>query len=294
MREYRETIKDDQGVALAKGGREMTFALHKEFREQPPRPEDGEIESEAIKRGYKFNTLSRSYLAGFQSALRILGGAKSGLFRVTRSAKGILVAQPIVLGKRGRIILASRKHFRQRGSLLTSVKQLAPGHRKALAAYREFLAKTDRSDPRFANRARNLRNNIVNTSLLPEGTVRLNATALAAVRTIAIRERAGRGGYLAAQFILFKKMRTTPSRLAFYAKNNVMTGSVILASDGEGNVGSVTVRGYAPGTGRIAERNGIIDRAAERASIVWRADMLKKREERAKRFAEASMRRLVA
>jgi hypothetical protein len=279
---YRREIRDDAGESLAKGGRLVTLALHRELRKQPPRPVEGSIEDAARTRGWKINSLSRSYLAGYSSALRTLGGAKSGYFRMVRTGKGTLVAQPIVIGRQGRRVLAGRKNFRQRGSLLTDRRQLSAARLRDIAKYRKFLLTADKNYSTFAGRQAKFRQQIADTSLPPDA-VQLNLGALANVRAVNIREAAAAGGYLAAQFLTYKKMKSGPGRHTMLTKNNVLAGEVIMEDDNDGNLEKIIINGRLPGTGRIVERFGIVPKAIGEGARLYRDDMRLRLERRAQR-----------
>lgn len=287
MEDYRRDIKDDSEKALTKAARETTFAMYEGFREQPPRPIKGSITRAAVSRGYRLNTLSRSYLAGYSSALRILGGAKSGYFRID-TGDGAPIASPVVLGKRGRIVRASRKYFRQRGSLLTGADQLAGARTRDRRALTKFLRTADRSESTFENKRTQLRQNLSDTSL-PANAKRLNLGALAALRALQIRERAAAGGYLAAQFLTYKKVKGTIAQrsqgIRVLTKNKLLAGEVVFETDNEGNVEKAIIVGRLPGTAAIAARHGIITRALSVAANTFRADMQKYLAARGQRLA---------
>lgn len=285
MKEYRRDIKDDSGEALAKGGRLATLALHRELRKQPPRPIGGSIEDSARARGWRVNSLSRSYLAGYTSALRTLGGAKSGYFRMVRTGKGTLIAQPIVIGRQGRRVLAGRKNFRQRGSLLTDRRQLSAARLRDISKYRRFLTTADRNNSSFAGRQAKFRQQIADTALPPDA-VQLNVGALATVRAVNIREAAGAGGYLAAQFLTYKKMKSGPGRHTMLTKNNVLAGDVIMEDDNNGALEKIIINGRLPGTSKVLSRFSIVPKAIGEASRLYRSDMRQRLERRAQRISQ--------
>ncbi len=253
MQDYRTFIKADAGRAFIKAAREITFALHQEFRRQPPRPIEGRITAATAARGFRQNTLSRSYLSGFKSALRTLGGAKSGYFRIEKvGSAGRVIARPVQLGRRRKVILAGRKAKGQRGSLLTSLAQ------------------------------------VDNQQQIPENWRRLNATALANVNSTGYRERAGIGGYLAAQFLTYKKVKAGKGtqRHTVLTKNNLLAGEVIAETDSEGNPEGFIIAGRLPGTARVAQKYGIVGKSFDGAVKNYRADMFALLAKRANRVAE--------
>lgn len=283
MRDYRVRVKDDVGRAMTKAAREVAFALHSEFRKQPPRPREGSITAAAKARGYRINSLSRSYLTGYASATRILGGNKSGYFRII-DVNGVPQAVPIVLGKRGRIVRSSRKHFRQSGALLTNRAELSGARLRDLQSYRKFLTRADRSKSTFENRRTRHRQNISDTQI-PDDAVSLNRGSLAAIRALQLREKAARGGYLAAQFLTYKKITRTINgqRQTFLTKNNLLAGEVIFETDNDGKLEFISVVGRLPGSARVAAKYGIVDRAITRAARDYVADTSKYLAERAER-----------
>lgn len=238
IKDYQVLTGKDQSQALRKAGREVGFAMFEETRKQPPRPIEGSITAGARIRGWRTNTLSRSYLKGFAAALGTLGGNKSGYFRLI-NANGVVTAQPIVLGKKRRIVLAGRKNFRKRGSLLASASELI--------------------DPKS----------------IPADAVRLNATALAVVRGYYIRERAARGGYMAAQWLTYKyvKVGKGAERKSVLAKNSQPIGEVVIETDNDGNAESILFAGRVPGTAAIAEKYGILNKAISTGADNYRRDM---------------------
>lgn len=248
MGDFQTVMKTDGASALAHGARELTFALHQEFRRQPPRPFEGEITRSAEGRGWRVNSLSRSYLSGYTSALRTLGGNKSGYFRIVE-LNGRIVAQPIVLGRKRKIVTAGRKGL-SRGSLLTSASELK------------------------------------DSSSLPGDAVRLNVGSLAVVRALGIRERAALGGYLALQFLTYKKMRVGRGamRHRVLAKNNVLAGEVQSNTDADGNLTAILISGHLPGTLRVAQRFGILNRVGETAARNSRAYLVRSVAKRAQRL----------
>jgi len=286
VRDYRVRVKDDMGEALAKAGRLLTYSLHRGLRRQPPRPVEGAIETAATRRGFRLNPFSRSYLAGYSSALRTLGGAKSGYFRMVRSAKGNLVAQPIVLGRQGRLVRAGRKATTQRGSLLTDRAQLSAARRRDIAKYKKFLVGADRSSATFGNRQTRFHQQIADTSL-PENAVQLNVGALAAVRAINIREAAAAGGYLGAQFLTYKRMKAGPGRHAFLTKNNVLAGEVVMEDDNNGALEKIIINGRLPGTARVLARTGLSQTAISEAAANYRVDIADRLARRAARLRGA-------
>jgi hypothetical protein len=238
MLEYRVRIRDDQAIAMSRAARQLARGLHEELRRVPPRPADGSILAAAKARGYRLNPLSRSYMSGYSSALRTFGANKSGYFRIEEN-NGIPRAVPIVLGRKRKIVLAGRKNVFQRGALLTSRAEVA------------------------------------DASTIPSDAVRLNVTALAAVRALQIRGRAGRGGYLAGQFLTWKRVKSTKSQpnVRQVMKNNITGGEVIFETDNDGALEKIIVVGRLPGTAKIAAKYGIIDRAASVAAVAMRRDM---------------------
>jgi hypothetical protein len=249
MGDFQTVLKKDASTALAHGARELTFALHQEYRRQPPRPREGTITTAAKTRGWSMNVLSRSYLAGYTSALRTLGGNNSGYFRIVKIGDRIQ-AVPLVLGKKRRLIKSGRKHFRQRGALLTSASELN------------------------------------DSSSLPGDAVKLNVGSLAVVRALGIRERAALGGYLSVQWLTYKKIKVARniSRSRVLAKNNALAGEVIPKTAEDGNASAILISGYLPGTLRVAQRFGILNRVGEMAARNSRAYLSKTVARRAQRL----------
>ena len=210
MKEYRRDIKDDSGEALAKGGRLATLALHRELRKQPPRPIGGSIEDSARARGWRVNSLSRSYPSGYTSALRTLGGRSPAISawcgpgrHADRSAN------------RDRSPGAPRAGWPEefQAARLTShgPPPLSAARLRDISKGRKFLTTADRNNSSFAGRQAKFRQQIADTALPPDA-VQLNVGALATVRAVNIREAAGAGGYLAAQFLTYKEDEVGPGR----------------------------------------------------------------------------------
>ena len=117
---------------------------------------------------------------------------------------------------------------------------------------------------------------------MPADAVRLNVTALATARALGTRERAGLGGYLAAQFLTYRKIRQGkgPARHTVLTKNRLQAGEVIMETDDDGNLEKVLIVGRLPGTGRIAQKFGIVPKALETGATNFRTDMNVKIRER--------------
>lgn len=113
--------------------------------------------------------------------------------------------------------------------------------------------------------------------------MQLNLGALAVVRAVNIREAAAAGGYLAAQFLTYKKMKSGPGRHTMLTKNNVLAGEVIMEDDNDGNLEKIIINGRLPGTSRIVERFGIVPKAITEASRMYREDMRLRLERRTQR-----------
>jgi hypothetical protein len=238
MTDYVANTRFDMGRAITKAGRELAMALYQEFHDQPPRPKEGSITAAAKGRRWRMNSMSRSYLSGHTAAAALIGPGRSGYFRVVQAGDGVLIAQPIILGARRKVVLAGRKGL-SRGSLLRSTDQLK------------------------------------DANSVPTDAVRLNIGSLAVIKALDIRERAGMGGYLSAQFLAYKKIRqgAGPQRQSVLMENNVKGGSITIAGDDKGNI-SATVEGPLPGTMEVATRHGIAGKALNRAAESYRADMM--------------------
>lgn len=276
VQDYRALIKDDAGRALAKAARETAFAARELFRTQPPRPRRGTIASAATGRGFRFSTSSASYQTARKSADKILGEEKSGYFLIGNNA-GVPTITPIIVGRSGRIARVGLKN----GSLLTNRQQLSAARSKDLAVYRRLLTKADRTEANFEKRKTKTRA-LLDANRVPSGAVQLNRGALAALRTIALRESAARGGYLGSQFLTFRKVRNIGST-DFTTKDKKRAGNVTVKGDAQGDAFGATVTGYLPGSARIAQRENIVARALTAAARAYRADMLVKLRQRAAR-----------
>jgi hypothetical protein len=103
----------------------------------------------------------------------------------------------------------------------------------------------------------------------PAGAVRLNVQALAVIRALSLREKAGAGGYMSTQFLTFKKItQGTPVIAAgFVAKNKATTGTVV------GNDQRVIISGNVEHADSIAARGDIMNKAISRGADTYRADM---------------------
>lgn len=97
MADYMTLTGKDAQAALQKAAREVDFAMFKESREQPPRPIQGDILAAAKSRGYTVATNDDGYVTGYQQALRILSGFKSGYFRIGQK-NGRVTVDPVFLG----------------------------------------------------------------------------------------------------------------------------------------------------------------------------------------------------
>lgn len=280
VQDYRALIKDDAGKALAKAARETTFAARKLFRASPPRPRKGSISAAAAARGFRLNSRSASYLTGMRSAEKILGGAKSGYFKVSDSS-GALTATPVIVGKAGRIVAAAKNPSKSRGQLLTDRAQLSGARGKDLAAYRKLLTQADRSAATFERRRARVRR-LLDENRIPSGAVQLNRGALAALRAISLRESAARGGYLGAQFLTFRAVKGV-GETQFSTKDKKLAGIVSIKGDADGDAISAQIAGYLPGTAKIAQREGIVSKALLEAARAYRADMVAKLRQRASR-----------
>lgn len=297
MNDYRAQLGKSALQATAKASREATFALFEEFRQV--RPGQGQVAREAEARGFRMSYFTPSWDTGYKSARKILGGAKSGYFRINRSG-GSPTAEPIIVGRRGAVVTASRKNLStlsrnlatgkgpRGGSLLTDWRQLRAARRKEARAYASFQRKYgsgSNGDTRGHLIAKARLAKLQKGLDIPSDAVRLNVTALANLRAVNLRDRAGRGGYLAAQFLTYKKIKATQTRASFLTKNNLNAGEVIIEDYATGP--KAIVVGRLPGTAKVAERHGIVPRALQRGANEFRRDMLKKIAERAARRASA-------
>ncbi len=269
VEDFRALIKDDAGKALGKAARLTTLSLHRMFREHPPRPLRGSIKSAAQARGYRINPLSRSYLTGMSSALKILGENKSGYFQVS-SGSGSIRVTPVKIGKTGRVLKPGQNGGH--GALLTNRAELSPARRRDLASYRKLLTQANRGAKTYEARKARVRG-YLDTNQIPSGAVQLNVGALAAIRAISIRESAASGGYLAAQFLSYKGVRSI-GRTEFRTKDRKLASTVAIAADSEGDATSAIVSGYLAGSAKIAVREGIIPRAIAEAAKIYRQDII--------------------
>lgn len=284
--DYRTLIKDDAGKALSKAARETAFAARQLFRAQPPRPRAGRITSEALGRGFRVNPQSASYLTGMRSAEKILGGAKSGYFQVSQGPGAIRIA-PVLIGRQGRIISSERKSSLKRGTLLTERLQISGARTKDLAAYRKLLTQADRSAANYEKKRARTRA-LLDSNRIPAGAVQLNKGNLAVIRALSLRESAARGGYLGAQFLMFRAVRG-PGESVFRTRDKKLAGAVSIKADAEGNAAFAQIVGYLPGSAKIAQREGIINKALLEAARSYRADMQTKLAQRAaKQFGRAA------
>ena len=228
VQDYRALIKDDAGKALGKGARLVALSLHRDFRNQPPRPVSGKIRRDAEARGFRLNTESRSYVTGLASARKILGSHKSGYFRVSGGR-----ATPIMLGPRGRMLRPRSRS--KRATLLTKPEQLRGQE-------------------------------------LPADAVRLNVSALAVLRAITLREKAGAGGYLASQFLTYRRVRSI-GETQFSTKDRKLAGAVSVVADSEGDAVNAQITGFLEGSAYIADRHGVIPRSLNAAKITFENDV---------------------
>lgn len=275
VEDYRALIKDDAGKTLTKATRLTTISMGKLFHEQPPRPRAGEISNEARARGFRVNPQSRSYLTGRKSADKILGANKSGYFRIS-TVNGVTRADPVLLGAKGRILAAGKKG--QGAVLLTDRAQLVEGRTRDLAAYRKLLTSARRSKNFEARRARV--RGALDANRIPDGAVQLNRGSLAIARAVALREKAARGGYLAAEFLTGKRVRG-PGVVEFKTRDSKLAGAVEIKADPENDAIQGRISGFLEGAAKIADRENIISRGLELTAKTFRDDMIERLNRRA-------------
>lgn len=107
MEDYMTLTGKPQSEALRKAAREVDYAMLVEMRVQPPRPVAGTITAAARARGWTVNTISDGYFTAYGQALRLLGGYKSGYFRIFQKF-GRTLADPVLLGVSGKVLKSGR------------------------------------------------------------------------------------------------------------------------------------------------------------------------------------------
>jgi hypothetical protein len=175
--DYVELTGKDASVALQKAAREVDFAMFDQLRNQPPRPIRGSISAAARARGFTLNVNSDSYITGYQQAVAMLGGYKSGYFRISEK-DGVVSVAPVFLGAAGRIFKGKPNKRSTDHVLVTPETELDA---KARAG-------------------------------IPADAKELNLGALAVILGLKQREKAGSGGYMAAEFLTYKALNRTRSR----------------------------------------------------------------------------------
>ncbi len=271
--------KDAEG-GVRKAARLITLGLHRAFR-AGAEARAAKITPEAKQRGYTMadsGTAADRFDRSRKSAAATLGSSKSAFFRIQNTDTGP-VATPLVVGRKGVLVRASRKNFAQRGNLLSSLAQLEQARRNIArgALYSPRLQANLKKQARIRKQ--------LSATQLPADAVRLNVQSLAVVRQLKARGRAARGSYLAAQFLTYKKMAGAQwRREGFITKNNVQAGEVAAIPGRNGGLAGVAIRGFLPGTADRAAKIGAADTAFRYASGQYQADI---REQVAKRFAGA-------
>jgi len=122
MEDYIALTGKPQSTALLKAAREVDYAMLLEMRVQPPRPVAGTITAAAKARGWTVNTNSDGYFTGYGQALKLLGGYKSGYFRIFEKNGRILV-DPVFLGVSGKVLKQGRGKKSAGYSLVTDAGQ---------------------------------------------------------------------------------------------------------------------------------------------------------------------------
>jgi hypothetical protein len=233
MAEFAGVLGKDSSQTLRKAGRILDLRMYEEMRERPPRPTPGSIIGDIKAGGWRMNTASDSYKTGLAAARKMLGGAKSGFFRVNETLSKI-VADPVLVGTSGRILKAGRG---RRGSL------------------------------------------VKDRAIAPAGAVRLNVRALAMVRALNLREKAGKGGYMSIQFLTFRRITqgTAAINATFTARNKQQTGHV------EGDNQRIVISARVENTATIAARENAVNKSFLSAADLFRSDLIEQVTNRAKR-----------
>lgn len=107
----------------------------------------------------------------------------------------------------------------------------------------------------------------------PAGTKRLNLGALAMIRALNLREKAGAGGYMSAEFLTFKKLTSTTDQAVFVAKDKQQIGDVAVATGAGGDAQRITISGRVENSGSIGAKYGLTDKAVARGAESYRTDM---------------------
>lgn len=142
MHDYMALTGKPQSAALQKAAREVDYAMLVQMRVQPPRPVAGSITAAAKARGWRVNTNSDGYFTAYGQALKLLGGYKSGYFRILER-NGRTLVDPVLLGASGKVLKTSRGKKSPGYSLVTHAGQasIPPGAKRLnLGALATLLA----------------------------------------------------------------------------------------------------------------------------------------------------------
>lgn len=277
---WTDSLGRDAEGGLRKAARLVTMGLHNAFRVGAA-GRAAKITPAAEARGFTMadeGDAKARFDRSRKSAADTLGNSKIGYFRVRQTDTGP-VAIPVVLGRKGLIVRASRKNFRQRGELIDSLAKLRES--RANIARKALGTRNLQSNAKAQERIRRQ----LAATVLPADAVPLNVQALAVVRQLKTRGRAGRGSYLAAQFLTYKKLNGAKWRREnFITKNNVEAGEVVAIPAANGGLEGIAIRGGLPGTAAVAQRIGAVDSAFRFAAGKFTGDI---REKVARSFASA-------
>lgn len=253
--------------AFLKAARLTSQGMHQALRETPPRPRLGRIFKEAKARGYEMQANSDSTHAARKSARKWLGSEKSGYFRISEENDAPVIT-PIIVGRKGGIVASSRKVIGQRGELLTRLSQLQ-GRRAELA--RKVL--NSKKLFKNAKAQERLKKQLAGTNV-PAGAVKLNIGALTVAKAIQIRARAARGGHMAAQFLVYRKMKQTKDRrFTMYTENDTLASEVNVTPATDGGIGAIQIRAFLPKTSTVVQRIGAVPRAIRFAAATISEDI---------------------
>ena len=234
-------VGSDRSKALIKAARLLDLGMHKAMRQSPPRPIGGRIMQEAKARGYTIGKSTASWKTGYSSAQRILGGNKSAFFRIVE-VNGRKIAQAVGVTAKGNVTYSKRGKLRRGAQNLTT---LSGQTKKPIIQ-------------------------------IPSDWVRLNKQALAVNRALNIREKAAAGGYLASEFLTYRKISAKTKYTQFITKDGVRVGSVSIYTDEAGNPQSVQIAADVPGIAEVAARNDSVNKAFDEAVATFNSDIIER------------------
>ena len=233
-------IASDRSAALVKAARLLDLGMQKAFRQSPPRPNAGKITREAVARGYKMAKNTASWITGLNQAKKMLGGAKSGFFRIVDKGDGKKTAVAVGYTAKGRITYVKSGKLRRGANLLTSLS-----------------GQTKRP-----------------ITQLPADVHRLNLQALATNRALTLREKAGAGGYISSEFLTYRKINASTKSTQFVTKDGVTVGAVTINTDDAGNPVSVVINANIPGVSEVAARTDAVNKGFDSAVETFSSDII--------------------